>query len=149
MMSGKEKIYFLLGCIQDLRVTSPSGQALKINQMNDLYGKYEQGELSRLFNKLEQDDIILKVLQVPSGTKTIDFVEGVLDPYDQVPEKDDGLWHIELLQPAFDEYLLKIQEEPEYKEFSNKRLLPSELLTMSMTNCIKPLEERLRKLITA
>lgn len=142
MMSGKEKIYFLLGCIQDLRVTSPSGQTLKIDRMNDLYGNYEKEELSRLFTKLEQDEHILKILKIPSGTKTIDFVEG-LDPYEQIPEQDDGLWHIELIQPVFDEYLLKTQEEPEYKEFSSKKLLPTQT---QAKNELKPDKKAIEKI---
>lgn len=119
-MTGKEKIYFLLGCIQDVRETSASGQPLKIDPMNDLYGKYQKEELSRIFAKLEQDDHILKVLKTPSGTKTIDFVEGII-PDEPVPENDDGLWHIELIQPAFNDYYSKIQQEPEYQEFTGKK----------------------------
>lgn len=125
MMTGKEKLYFLLNGIDDVREISPSGQPLKIDPMNDLYGNYRPVELSQLFTKLEKDDQILKVLKTPSRTKTIDFVEGIghLDPYEPAYEPDDGCWHIELL-PAFNEYFAKIQNEPKYQEFSGKKPAP-------------------------
>lgn len=119
MMSGKEKLYFLLDAIDDARAIAPSGQPLIIDPANDLNLNYRDVELSQLFTKLEKDEQVLKVLQVPSRIKTIDIVED-LDPYDHA---DDGCWHIELL-PAFDSYFLKIQQEPEYQEFTGKKPLP-------------------------
>lgn len=118
-MSGKEKIYFLLGCIEDVRAITPSGKPLKLHPMDDLYGNYRETDLVQIFTKLEKDEQVLKVLKVPSRIKTIDIVED-LDPYDQPYEHDDGCWHIELL-PAFDGYFLKIQQEPEYQEFTGKK----------------------------
>src|SRR3989338_7081828 len=116
MMSGKEKIYFLLDAIDDARAITPAGQPLIIDPTNDLNRKYRDIELAQLFTKLEKDEKILKILQVPSRTKEIDIVED-LDPYDHA---DDGCWHIELL-PAFDSYFSKIQNEPEYQEFTGKK----------------------------
>jgi len=115
MMSGKEKIYFLLDAIDDARAITPAGQPLIIDPTNDLNRKYRDIELAQLFTKLEKDEKILKILQVPSRTKEIDIVED-LDPYDHA---DDGCWHIEL-SPAFDSYFLKIQQEPEIQEFTGK-----------------------------
>lgn len=116
MLNGKQKIYFLLNRIDDVRTISPSGQPLKIDPMNDLSGNYRPDELSQLFTKLEKDEQVLKVLKVPSRIKTIDIVED-LDPYEHA---DDGCWHIELL-PNFDSYFLKIQQEPEYQKFTGKK----------------------------
>lgn len=118
-MSGKEKLYFLLNRIDDVRAIAPSGQPLIIDPMNDLNGNYRAIELSQLFTKLEKDEQVLKVLKVPSRIKEIDIVED-LDPYEHA---DDGCWHIELL-PAFDKYFLKIQQEPEYQEFTGKKPAP-------------------------
>lgn len=119
MMDGKEKLYFLLNGIDDVRAIAPTGQPLIIDPMNDLYGNYRGIELSQLFTKLEKDEQVLKVLKAPSRIKTIDFVEGII-PDEPIPENDDGRWHIELL-PAFDNYFLKIQQETEYQEFSGKK----------------------------
>ncbi len=118
MMDGKEKLYFLLNRIDDVRVITPSGQPLIVDPMNDLKGKFREIELIQLFTKLEKDDQVLKVLKVPSRTKEIDIVEN-LDPY---PHADDGCWYIELL-PTFDKYYLNIQQEPEYQEFTGKKPL--------------------------
>lgn len=115
-MDGKEKIYFLLNRIDDARAIAPSGQPLIIDPVNDLNQNYRDIELKQLFLKLEKDEKILRVLQVPSRIKQIDIVED-LDPYEHA---DDGCWHIELL-PAFDSYFSKIQQEPEYQEYSGRR----------------------------
>lgn len=115
-MNGKEKLYFLLNRIDDIRAIAPSGQPLIIDPTNDLNRNYRDIELTQLFTKLAKDEHILKVLKVPSRTKEIDIIED-LDPYDHA---DDGCWHIELL-PTFDDYFLKIQNEPEYQEFSGKK----------------------------
>lgn len=106
-MNGKEKLYFLLGAINDARIIAPSGQPLIIDPANDLNQNYRDIELSQLFTKLENDEKILKVLKVAARTKYIGVVDD-LDPYDHV---DDGCWHIELL-PSFDRYFLEIQYEP-------------------------------------
>ena len=119
-MNGKEKIYFLLNRIDDVRTIAPLGQPLIIDPTNDLNRRYTAIELSQLFSKLENDEQILKVIQVPSRTKNIDIIEN-LDPFDHV---DDGCWHIELL-PAFDGYFLKLQQEPEYQEFTGKKPVSS------------------------
>ncbi len=119
MMSGKEKLYFLLNRVNDVRVISPSSQPLKIHPMDDLKGGYREVELTQLFTKLEKDELVLKVLKAPGRIKTIDFIEGII-PDEPVPENDDGCWHIELLS-AFDSYFLKIQQEPEYQEFMGKK----------------------------
>jgi len=102
-----------------LPVIAPSGQPLIIDPTNDLNQNYRDIELQQLFTKLEKDEQILKVLQIPSYTKTIEIVED-LDPYDPPYQKNDGCWHIELL-PKFNEYYVKIQNEPEYQEFTGKK----------------------------
>jgi len=114
MMSGKEKIYFLLDAIDDARTLAPSGQPLLIDPTNDLNRRYREIELSQLFTKLAKDEKVLQVLKAPSRTNT------ALDEFDPYEHADDGCWHIELL-PAFDKYYLKIQQEPEYQEFTGKK----------------------------
>ncbi len=118
MMNGKEKLYFLLEKIEDIKELSPSGDPLVIDSTNDLNGRYTDDELSRLFTKLEKDEKILKVIQTPSRIKTIDIVED-LDIYGQTLGHNDGYWHIELL-PEYTNYYLKIQNQPEYQEFTGK-----------------------------
>lgn len=118
MMNGKEKIYFLIDAIDDARVITPAGQPLIIDLTNSLNRNYRDIELLQIFTKLEKDENILKVLQVPSRTKQIDIVED-LDPYDHV---DDGCWHIKLL-PSFNDYFTKIQHESEYQKFTGKKPL--------------------------
>jgi hypothetical protein len=119
MMTGKQKLYFLLDVIVDIREITPSGQPLIIDPTNDLNRNYRDIELSQLFSKLENDQQILKVIQEPSRTKRIGIVEE-LDPYDSYEASNDGCYHIELL-PSFDEYFQKIQSEPEYQQFTGKK----------------------------
>jgi uncharacterized protein (TIGR02391 family) len=118
MMNGKEKLYFLLGRIDDARAIAPSGQPLIIDPTNDLNNNYRDIELTQLFTKLENDEKVLKVLQIPSRLQMIEIVD---DPWvvQPTPEHNDGNYHIELL-PAFDDYFLKIQEEQGYQEFTGK-----------------------------
>ena len=114
-MNGKEKLYFLLDHICDIREISPSGFDLVVDPANDLNRRYDNLELTRLFAKLELDEKVLKVIKATKRTKNVQFIED-LDPYDRV---DDGCWHIQLL-PAFETYYLAIQELPEYQNFTGK-----------------------------
>lgn len=142
MMNGKEKLYFLLISIVDAKAIAPSGQPLTIDRMNDLNNKIRDVELTRLFTKLEKDEQVLKVLKVPSRIKEIDIVED-LDPYDRA---DDGCWHIELL-PAFDGYFSKIQQEPEYQEFTGKK--PASSPTKPNSNTLMTYERKLDLIVKA
>lgn len=114
MMTGKEKLYFLLEIIEDVRVIAPSGEPLKLHPMNDLNSKYSQHEQEQLFTKLEKDENILKILKIPG------VAQSIIDMYDPNYQVDDGCWHIQLL-PAFDKYYLKIQKDPEYQKFTGKK----------------------------
>lgn len=144
-MDGKEKLYFLLEAINDARVLAPSGQPLIIDPTNDLNRKYRDIELKQLFTKLEKDEQILKVLQVPSGISRVEIVED-LDPYDPPYQQDDGCWHIELL-PAFDDYFWKIQQEPEYQEFTGKK--PTDSPTKLANDTLITYEEKLDLILKA
>jgi uncharacterized protein (TIGR02391 family) len=117
-MNGKEKLYFLLGRIDDARIIAPSGQPLIIDPTNDLNNNYRDIELTQLFTKLEKDEKVLKVIQIPSRLQMIEIVD---DPWEEqpTPEHNDGNYHIELL-PAFEDFFLKIQEEQGYQEFTGK-----------------------------
>lgn len=141
MMSGKEKIYFLLNRIDDIRAIAPAGQPLIIDPTNDLNRNYRDIELAQLFIKLANDEKILKVLKAPSRTKEIDIVED-LDPYDHA---DDGCWHIELL-PAFDKYFAKIRLEPEYQEFTGYKPAGQ---TKPTSNNLMTYEEKLDLIVKA
>lgn len=111
MMSGKEKLYFLLNRIEDARVIAPSGKPILIHPANDLNNKYSNLELMQLFSKLEQDERVIKILKIPSDPSIFE------DPYKDL---DVGCYALEILN-AFDDYFLKIQQEPEYQEFTGRR----------------------------
>jgi len=142
MISGKEKLYFLLNRIEDIRAIVPSGQPLLVDPAHNLNNKYTQVELSQLFSKLEKDERVLKVLKATNRTKTLpDELDP--DPYDHA---DDGCWHIELL-PAFDNYFLKIQQEPKYQEFTGKK--PQSSQTKTSGNALMTYEEKLDLIVKA
>lgn len=141
MMDGKEKLYFLLEAINGARAIAPSGQPLIIDPTNDLNRRIRDIELKQLFTKLEKDEKVLKILQVPSGISRVEIVED-LDPYDHA---DDGCWHIELL-PAFDKYFAKIRLEPEYQEFTGYKPTGQ---TKPTSNNLMTYEEKLDLIVKA
>lgn len=138
-MTGKEKLYFLLDAIDDARVLAPSGQPLLIDPTNDLNRRYREIELSQLFTKLTRDEKVLQVLKAPSRTNT------ALDEFDPYEHADDGCWHIKLL-PAFDRYFLKVQQEPEYQEFTGKKPINRFITTNS--NSSATYQEKLKEVIS-
>ncbi len=115
MMTKREKLYFLLDAIDDARAITPAGQPILIDPTNDLNRKYRGIELDQLFTKLIKDEKVFKVLQNPNRVRN-----AILKASGQYRDMDDGCYHIELL-PSFDEYFLKIQQEPEYFEFTGKK----------------------------
>src|SRR3989344_1026257 len=135
MMSGKEKLYFLLNRIDDARIITPSGQPILIHPTGNLSNNYTVVELSQLFTKLEKDEKVLKVLkEAVSGYMVLN-----LDPY---RDFEDGCYHLEIL-PNFDDYLLKIQQESEYQEFTGKKPIP-ETETQGLYSKIAEVDEQIR-----
>lgn len=112
MMSGKQKLYFLLDAIDDARVLAPSGQPLIIHATHDLNKNYRGIELDQLFTKLEKDEKVIKIIKSGNRIREIGAQYGLNEP-------DDGSYHIQVL-PLFDDYFLKIQQEPEYEDFTGK-----------------------------
>lgn len=110
MMSGKEKLYFLLNRIYDQRVLTPSGQPILIHPLGDLNGNYPDLELLMLLKKLQDDLKVLKVTRTPLSEEEKGYY----------PRYEDDYFGLELL-PAFDEYLTQIQNEPEYQNYSSRR----------------------------
>ncbi len=110
MMTGKEKLYFLLDTIDDKRILTASGQPVLIHPLGDLNAKYPDTELLLLLKKLQDDLKILKVTRIPLSDEEKGYS----------PRYEDDYYGLEIL-PAFDDYLTKIQKEPEYQEFTGKK----------------------------
>lgn len=121
-MSGKEKLYFLLERICDIRAIAPISHPIIIDPANDLNRKLRYEELIQLFTKLEVDEKVIQVVHAPSRIKQVQVIEE-LDPYEKV---DDGNWYVQIL-PKFDDYYLAIQEQPEYQSFTGKTPSPKSL----------------------
>lgn len=117
-MSGKEKLYFLLNRIEDARSIAPSGRPITLHLANDLNNRFTRIELTQLLDKLQLDEKVLRVVKIPNEILSDEF----LDPYADV---DDGGYYIEIL-PTFEAYFLKIQQEPEYQEFTGKKPQPAQ-----------------------
>ena len=88
MMTGREKIYFLINRIDDKRELTPKGKPVFIHPTNDLNNKYSEVDLLQILEKLEKDEQILKVLKTPTGDPLN------LDPYEDF---EDGYYYLELL----------------------------------------------------
>ncbi|MDP2637542.1 MAG: TIGR02391 family protein [Candidatus Levybacteria bacterium] len=112
MMTGKQKLYFLLDAIEDKRVLTPLGKPVLIHSYKDLKMNYTSVDLIQLLTKLETDEKILKILATPTASPNA----ALFDPYTN-PEEE--YYYLELL-PAFNGYFQKIQQEPEYQEFTGK-----------------------------
>lgn len=124
-MTGKEKLYFLLERIQDAKAIAPSGRPLLLHPADDLNNKYSGIDLDQLFTKLEKDEKVLRVLQTPNRVRN-----AILEEHGRYRNMDDGRYHIKLL-PAFDVYYLKIQNDPEYQEFTGKKPQPQKSIEVS------------------
>lgn len=108
MMTGKEKLYFLLEAISDKRVLTPSRHIVLIHPVEDLNKHFPKPELLRLLFKLQSEEKIFEVVRFPQETDV------------RFRDYDDECYGLRLL-PAFDDYYLQIQNEPEYQEFTGKR----------------------------
>lgn len=111
-MTAREKLYFLIDTIDDLRVITPNGEPIKIHATHHLNNKYRGDELDMIFTKLEKDEKILEAIKDGNRVKEIGSYYGL-------NERDDGHYHLKLL-PLFDTYFLKTQYEPEYQKFTGK-----------------------------
>mgnify|MGYP001616287998 CR=1 FL=1 len=111
-MMGKEKLYFLLDTINGKRVLTPSSHPILIHPAGDLNNHFPQSELLQLFLKLQSEEKIFEVVRFPEAN-------GMGIRY------EDGYYGLKLLS-AFDKYFLKIQQEPEYQEFTGKKPVTSE-----------------------
>lgn len=117
MMTGKEKLYFLLNAIADARTITPSGQPVQISPVENLNNRISIVELNLLLAKLGNDEQVLKVLKTTEWTG-VGIVEQ-LDPYDD-GNYDDGYFYLQIL-PAFENYYKKIQQESEYQKFTGRK----------------------------
>lgn len=110
MLTGKDKLYLLLTRIEDKRVITASGQPILIHPMGDLNGEYPNIELMLLFKKLQDDEKVLRVTRTPLSEEEKGYN----------PRYEDDYYGLELL-PAWGDYFLKIQQEPEYQKFPPSR----------------------------
>src|SRR6266566_7543615 len=101
-MTGKEKLYFLLDRIEDERELTPSGQPIRIHPVRNLNSKYHRDELIRLLSKLEKDEKVIRIIELPSN------IGGYLT-------NEKGFFVIELL-PTYADYYANIQCEPAHQE---------------------------------
>jgi len=104
MLHGEEKIWFLVSTLDKERKVTPKGKPVALHPMNDLNNNYSKPDFPELFETLEQDNVAKLLNQFPT---------------DQTYEK----YLIELL-PGFDDYVEKLEENPEYLEWSGKKPKP-------------------------
>lgn len=99
-LSGKEKVWFLVDAILDKLETVAKGDPISLHFANDLREQYHSNEAETILRKLEREENAVKL-------------RGVLSPHssNEIP--------IELL-PGFSKYVQKLNNNPEYLEFSGK-----------------------------
>jgi len=104
MMTGKQKLYFLLDRIEDERVVTPLGQHIRIHPVRNLNSKYYQEDVIGLLKKLESEEKVIKIIEMPNPN------EGYL-------MNANGYYIFDLL-PSFRDYFISIQNELAYQEFT-------------------------------
>jgi hypothetical protein len=95
---GKEKIYYLIDRIQDERELTSDNEDVGIKK-DYIVGKYDQRDLQVAFTKLETENVAKLV-----GT-----------PVDQ-----NWMRYMVKILPDFDKYVEKLEEDPNYLEWSGK-----------------------------
>lgn len=107
MLAGKNKLYFFLNRINEVKETTPSGKPIRIHPLRHLNNQYYQDELNDLLTILEKDKKVIRIVEMPNPE------EGYLT-------NENGFYVLELLS-AFDDYYNKIQNEQEYQDFTGKK----------------------------
>lgn len=107
-LTGKEKLYFLINCIEDKRVLTATGQPILIHPMGDLVSNFPNTELLILFKKLQDDEKILEVTKTPQ-----------VNPDFGITSYEQEYFGIEITE-KFDKYFADLQREPEYQKFTGK-----------------------------
>jgi len=104
VLHGEEKIWFLVNTLAKERKVTPKGKPVALHPMNDLNNHYSKLDFIDLFETLQQDDVARLLNQLPT-------------------DQTYGKYQIELL-PGFDDYVEKLEENPEYLEWSGKKPKP-------------------------
>ncbi len=65
MMTGKQKLFYLLSRINDRQELTPTEESIKLHPKGDLEDNFSEVELKEIFRKLEDDDEILRVMRPP------------------------------------------------------------------------------------
>src|SRR5258708_24677886 len=110
MLAGRKKLYFLLDTIRDIKELTPTGKPIPILTRRDLRNNFYEDEIINLLIKLEKEEKVIKVLEMPN-------------PNQGYIMNANGTYIIELL-PSFDNYYSKIQDELEYQGFTGKKPTP-------------------------
>ncbi|MBU1912719.1 MAG: hypothetical protein KKB22_04215 [Candidatus Omnitrophica bacterium] len=109
MMNAKEKLYFFLNKIVDIRAITPEGKPIRIHPTSDLNRKLSDVELDYVVEKLESDDRVIEVVRKPND----------LD----LPINDLNVGcYLFVITDKFEAYYSKIQHEPEYQKFTGKKV---------------------------
>lgn len=108
MLTGKQKLYFLLINIKNQKEITPSNRPVKLHPANDLNNRLSKYDLDYLFEKLEVDEKVIKVRKTEEKYKPRFY------------QMDSGCYLIDVLK-RFDEYFSQIELEPEYQKFTGKR----------------------------
>jgi hypothetical protein len=129
MLHGEEKIWFLVNTLDKERRVTPKSKPVALHPMNDLNNHYSKPDFIELFETLEQDSVAKLLNQFPT-------------------DQTYGKYQIELL-PGFDGYIEKLEENPEYLEWSGKKPKPKNYFSPERrVDFSKPKEENKDKYIS-
>lgn len=104
-LHGKEKIWFLVNRLIDEREITPAGQLIGLHPANDLNNYYLPQDFINLLSKLEKEENAAKFISLPTDQTYLKY-------------------QVKLL-PGFDKYVVKLEEDPEYLEWSGKKPKPN------------------------
>lgn len=124
---GKEKIWFLVNRLLDEREITSLGEPVGLHPMNDLNNHYGMSDFVQLLTKLEEENVA-KLISLPTDQTFLKY-------------------QIELL-PDFDKYVAKLEDDPEYLEWSGKTPNPRTLALGNTVDFSKTSEENKDKYIS-
>ena len=100
ILRGKEKIWYLVNRLAEEREITLKGSLIGLHPTQDLNKHYSLSDFVDLMAKLETEENVAKLTSLP---------------VDQTNMK----YQVEIL-PGFDEYIKRLESDPEYLKFSGK-----------------------------
>ena len=127
-LHGKEKIWFLVSTLEKERDITPKGKPVGLRLADDLNLHYNLQDLVELSEKLEKEENAIKLVSLPTDQTYNKVLFSILS--------------------GFDKYVTKLEDDPEYLEWSGKKPKPKGAFFGNQVDFNKSKEENKDKYIS-